>query len=100
MQTLFSNGPVKKAFAKILLTDNPGRVLFNTAISAPKIFNDPLPELRELEFMFYSPDGSLYDFSGLDHSFTLAIETLIETPEETNISSRSGRQIDKILKDV
>lgn len=93
IKTIINNGAVKEAFAKILLADSPGKTLFNTMLSSPKYFKDPLPELNELEFCFYTPSGVLYDFAGLDHSFTLAIETMIETPENTNISSRSGRII-------
>ena len=91
ISTMVSNGAIKNAFAKIQLTDSPGNILYNTFVSAPKIYIEPLPELHELDFEFYSPDGSLYDFSGLDHSFTLELTTLIEMPSGTNISSRTGR---------
>ena len=50
-------------------------------------------ELRELDFEFYAPDGTLYDFSGLDHSFTLEIVSESEYLGGTNIDSRSGRII-------
>lgn len=91
ISTMVSNGTIKNAFAKIQLTDSPGNILYNTYVSAPKIYTEPLPELHELDFEFYSPDGSLYDFSGLNHSFTLEVVTLIEMPPGTHISSRTGR---------
>jgi len=55
------------------------------------IFNDPLPVLEELDISFYSPDGTIYDFNGLDHAFMLEVTTLTKTPVETGISSKIGQ---------
>ena len=90
INTMFSNGPVKEAFAKILLVDAPGKVMYNTHISEEKRFTEPI-SLDELEFEFYSPDGTFFDFSGLDHSFTLRLESVTEVPYGTQISSKTGR---------
>lgn len=84
----FSTGPIENIFAKINLTGIPGRVLYNTFVNTPQFYYDPIIDVSELTFEFYSPDGSLFDFNGLDHSFTLEITTIDNTPTETGISSR------------
>lgn len=84
-------GTIKNAFAKILLPNTTDKILYNTFVNTPKIYYDPMTEIATLTFSFYSPNGDLYDFNGLDHSFTLEITTLDETPTGTNISARTGK---------
>lgn len=84
-------GAVKDAFSKIQLTGLPGRILFNTFVQAPIYFHSPIPQLSDLEFNFYSPDGELYDFNGIDHSFTIELTILSEIPKGTGISPDSGK---------
>ena len=40
-----------------------------------KKYNPSLGNLSKLNVKFYNQDGSLYDFNGVDHSFTLEIRT-------------------------
>ena len=91
-------GPVKNIFAKILLTDIPGKTLFSSYVPMTLVFNEPIAHLSELEMHFYSPSGELYNFNGVDHSFTLEIMTKEETPEKTGFSARSGKQIIDVRK--
>jgi hypothetical protein len=83
-----STGLIENIFAKINLTGIPGRVLYNTFVNTPQFYYDPIIDVSELTFAFYTPDGSLFDFNGLDHSFTLEITTIDNTPRETGISSK------------
>jgi hypothetical protein len=89
--TLVTNGPISDAFAKILLIDTPGKVLYNTFVSTPKIFREPVSNIDEIDVRLFSPDGSPFEFYGLNHSFTLEIVSLIETPDGTDISAKSGK---------
>lgn len=96
-------GVIKDAFAKILLPDplsnscdnfnNLGnsKIILNTFVDAPIYFHTPIRNLTELEFEFYTPEGEPYDFDGLDHSFTLEIVTMSETPKGTGITSFTGK---------
>jgi hypothetical protein len=64
------------AFAKILLTGNPGDILFNTFVSNPlstysKCF--PISDLTQLTINFAYSDGSSVNFRNINHSFTLQI---------------------------
>jgi len=89
LTTITSVGPIKDIFAKILLSGLPGEVLYNTYICVPKVFYEPIPELSSLEFTFYSPDGSLFDFNGVNHSFTLEITTITNILNNTHLTERS-----------
>lgn len=79
----------KDMFTKILLSDVPGTILFNTFVQTNKIFNEPIAKLSELDISFYSPDGELYNFNGIDHSFTIEI-TVIDNIKDS-ISSKTGK---------
>jgi len=67
---------INSAFAKILLTGNPGDILFDTFISTPentysKYF--PISDLSQLTISFSYPDGTNINFRNINHSFTLQI---------------------------
>lgn len=82
--SLFKNtgitGSINNNFAKLLLSSSPGSVLFNQFIQLCEDLDPVELSVSELEFAFYSPDGSLYNFYGLNHSFTIEIyETIINS---------------------
>lgn len=85
-----TTGTIKSAFAKLLLTGSPGKMLYNSNVYTPKLFTDPISELSQLTISFYTPNGDLYDFNGLDHSFTLELITLDESPSDTHINTHTG----------
>jgi hypothetical protein len=91
IKTYYSIGKIKNAFAKIILCDSPGKFLYNTFVNMFQIFDDPLHELVSLNIQFYNPDGSLYDFNGIDHSYTLEIVTITDIPEGTGINANTGK---------
>ena len=71
-----------------------GAFVYNTFIhNMPKIYYVPIHEVSKLTFKFYSPNGELYDFNGIDHSFTLRITTLENIPEHTNINAETSNYI-------
>lgn len=93
LKVLDTSGTIKNALAKILLVGIPGKVCFNTFVCTPKIFYNPIPELSSLTMSFYTPNGKLFDFNGLDHSFTLEITTLDDLPNNTNINTHTGNRL-------
>jgi hypothetical protein len=88
---IYNNGKIKEAFAKIILKKQRDGRAINTFVNTPIYLNEPIPNLNELEFNFYSKDGELYEFNDLDHSFTLEITSLKEIPIGTGISSKTGK---------
>lgn len=97
LETFASVAAVKNAFAKIILCDIPGNVIFNSYVATSRFYEDPLHELSELEIEFLSPDGNRIDFNGLDHSFTLEIVTVHDIPEGTGISANTGKNYNIIV---
>jgi hypothetical protein len=91
LESMKNIGPVKSVFAKILLCDLPGKVLFNTHVNTPIYYVDPFHQLDELKIQFYTQNGFLYDFNGLDHSFLLEIITVNDIPEGSGINANTGK---------
>ena len=91
LETYISVGPIKSAFAKIILCDTPGKVIFNSFVPTHRFYDDILHELSDLEIAFYTPNGKLYNFNGLDHSFTLEIITVQDIPQGTGKSANTGQ---------
>ena len=104
--------PITNIFAKFQLdafTD--GYYTFENHKDATQVFDDtPLPELRSIDFTWYNPDGTLYDFRKpgktagtyetdedgnilyYDHSFCLEIVCYKSVIVNTGISSKRGIQ--------
>lgn len=98
VKTFRTIGTIKQAFAKIILCDVPGKVLYNTFVPMNYIFDDPIHELYELDIAFYTPDGYLFDFNGVDHSFTLEIITVTDIPEGTGINANTGKNYNQEIQ--
>lgn len=89
--------PVENIFAKIQLiynSKNHGRI-FNSFVHCSKIFVNPIAVLDELHITFYDKNGNIYDFGGLDHSFTLDIRYIVEQPLGTGLGSKLTKFINQ-----
>ena len=69
---------------KINLTGLPGKLVYDTFVSAPVTFYE-LIDLSELNVEFYTADQKLFDFNGIDHSYVLEITSLDYVPDDTGI---------------
>jgi hypothetical protein len=87
-ECVINNSNQPTAFAKILLSGNPGDVLFNTFVNYPLEFDFPISILTELSISFTYPDGTLVDFRNIDHSFTLRIIERTVKPYGTGLNSK------------
>ena len=77
------------AFAKVLLPGDSNRVVYNTYVAGTKVYYDKLfTNLSELEVAFVTNKGTLFDFNGAEHSFTLEITEIIDKLE--HINTRAG----------
>jgi hypothetical protein len=78
------------AFVKIILPSALGKDLYNNFISTDTLFDHkPLDEITQLDIQFFDVNGKLFNFSNLNHSFTLEITEEIEYITDTNINSDS-----------
>lgn len=77
-------------FAKILLSEPPGVMMFNSFISAPKEFNPPLASINGLSFEIRRQDGYLYNFNNTDFSMSLSIVESVDRIKNSYVSSQTG----------
>jgi hypothetical protein len=84
------NDKVDDVFTKIQLSTKHGETAFNTYVGVSKEFTTPITDLFEIEFIFKNYLGELYDFNGLDHSFTIEIIELIVSPKDTHVNTQKG----------
>ena len=77
IQFVYTNNiTLQPAFAKILLSGNPGDILFNTFVEQPNNLYDkifPIASCDTFTINFIYPDGNSVNFKNLNHSFTLKI---------------------------
>lgn len=73
----YNSGEIDHIFAKLLLSDEPGSVLYNQYQQLGENFDPPLESFSEWEVKFYDADDHLYNFGNLDHSYTLEIHEKI-----------------------
>ena len=81
-------GTLDGQLAKLFLSLEPGAIIYNSFMQLNFYPKKEKTTLSELEFSFSYPDGTPYDFNGLDHSFTLEIFTRLSQVENSNINSK------------
>lgn len=94
-----NNNGISNIFAKILLDEPIGYMCFDSFISTEKIFYTPIPELSELQFDIYTPDGYLYNFNDTNYSLDLEITTIYEELELSNVPTKNNTKIKYNLLD-
>ena len=92
LQTVFSPGNeiVGEIFSRIVLTEPPGSMLFDSFVSVPKIFNPPLSSLKDISFKMKRSDGILFNFNDIDYSMSLKIIEIVDRIVDTEMSSVTG----------
>jgi len=81
-------GKLNGQLAKLFLSQPPGAVIYNSFVQLNHHIKKEKTNISELEFTFSYPDGTYYDFNGLDHSFTLEILTRLNQVKNSNINSQ------------
>jgi hypothetical protein len=90
LSTMMNTGDVRNIFARVILDQSPGGMVFSY-LSNPKIFDKvPLDKLDELEFSIKNYDNTFYEFNDLDYSFTLQITENLDVTDSFNVSSKRG----------
>lgn len=79
-------GNIKDYFYRIDLPGHHGLFIYHSYVKSPLLLNDAIGQLDSLTFDIYSPDGSLYEFNGKDHSFVLELVTYDELPDGTRVN--------------
>jgi hypothetical protein len=89
LETVVNSSGVPNVFAKILLSDAGGNMVYNSYISAPKIFNPPEPRMDILNFEMVTPRGYPFNFNDIDWSFSLEVIEMIDTISINHETSNS-----------
>jgi len=88
---------VKNPFAKIILCDAPGKILYNSFVNMTQLYENPISSLNELLISFNTPDGALVNFDGLEHSYTFEIITVADIPKDTRINANTGKNYNQVV---
>ncbi len=92
LSSMLNTGGVSSIFSKISLSASPGNILFNTFISNPLLSLDsPIPNFHEIEVFFKTQNDELFDFVGLEHSYTLEIVEYVDKASRDLIGYSSIR---------
>lgn len=90
LQTVLNTSNISNTFAKILLSEAPGFLMFNSFISEAKVFDNSIAKLDFMNFKIVTPEGFSFQFNDIDYSFTLRITELVEQIQDAYISSNTG----------
>ena len=63
-------------YLQIQLNEMINNNIFNSFISRLKVFTDPIT-IEFIDIELYDENGKLFNFSDLDHSFTISVEQRI-----------------------
>jgi hypothetical protein len=92
LASMQDTGEITDLFAKIALSSPPGNILFNTFMSNPlQALDTPIPTLNEIEVFFKTQSGDLFDFVGLEHSYTLEIIEYLDRAHRDLVGYSSQR---------
>lgn len=89
-QTVLNTANVPNTFAKIILSESPGNMIFNSFVSEAKVFDKPIAKLDTLRFSVLNSKGFLFDFNDINYSFTIRMTEITEEVQDSGINSRSG----------
>jgi hypothetical protein len=97
MGTVINGSGISDVFAKLLLSDSPGQMIYNSFLSAPKFFDPPIAKLDTMNFKVVTSRGHPFNFNDIDYSFSLEIVELVDSLKNSELSSRTGNtQYDNI----
>lgn len=73
INTYQNTRPVQNVITKIRWWDIPGTVVFDSFEPAISLYDDPIRNISFLQINIVNRDGTLVEFNGLNHSFTIEI---------------------------
>ena len=97
--SLLTNSPfVKDVFAKLLLTQSPGLMVYSAFVTAPITFSPIIASIDTLEFKMVTPQNYSFNFNNINYGFTINIYELVPELNDSFVSSRSGSNISGSVK--
>ncbi len=90
LDTVLNSSNIPNVFAKILLSESPGLMIFNSFVSTEKEFDYPIPKLDTLDLKILTPEGYLFNLNDINYALSLEITELADYLENTYVSSQTG----------
>lgn len=87
---LYTTGGIPDVFAKLLLSELPGLMVYNNYIAAPLVFSPLLSKIDTIRLKTLTRQGFPFNYNNIDYAFSLAITEIVETLEDSEISTRNG----------
>jgi len=88
--TVLNTANIQNTFAKILLSESPGNLMFNSFVSEPKVFDNPISKLNYMRFQILTPSGFRFNFNDIDYSFTVRVTEIVDQLKNSFVSSQTG----------
>lgn len=92
-RTILNTTNIPNTFAKVILTEPPGNMCFNSFISEARVFNNPIARLDTLKIKVVDSRGFPFDFNNINYSISLKITELFEDLDDTGLNSRSNTDV-------
>jgi hypothetical protein len=92
-RTILNTTNIPNTFAKVILTEPPGNMCFNSFISEARVFKNPIARLDTLKIRVVDSRGFSFNFSDINYSISLKITEVFEDLDDTGLSSRSNTDI-------
>lgn len=87
------NASINNVFAKIVLTESPGLMCFDSFVSAPLEFDPPLNNLDYLRLKIIDYAGYPFNFNDLNYSLSFEVVELVERLDNTNMMSNASTKL-------
>lgn len=87
------NASINNVFAKIILTESPGLMCFDSFVSAPLEFDPPLNHLDYLRLKIIDYAGYPFNFNDLNYSLSFEVIELVERLDNTNMMSNASTKL-------
>jgi hypothetical protein len=79
LPALVNTESIPDVFAKIIWNVPPAFITYDSFAANNLIFPNPIQLLSELQIKFVRQDGELYQFNGIEHSFSIEIFSTVQT---------------------
>lgn len=90
LDTISNSSGISNVFAKLLLSESPGFMIYNSFVSAPKEFDFPIPSIDKLKLQVLTSQGYPFNLNNINYSISLEITEIMYYIPGTYTTSRTG----------
>ena len=90
VRPLYVSSGITDIFAKLLLKESPGLMVYNGHLSSPLVFNPLIPTMEKINLKTLTKEGYLFNYNNTDWSFSILITEVVDVLENSGKSSRTN----------